>query len=104
MNVGCLERGGSERVADLIEAARARVQAADPGARIYAQNCAGCHGSEGQGIVGPRLAGNARAQQAALVTSRVRNGKGQMPAFPQLEGEELERLVAYVTRLAGTGR
>ena len=28
-----------------------------PGARIYAANCAGCHGSDGGGSTGPQLAG-----------------------------------------------
>jgi mono/diheme cytochrome c family protein len=45
----------------------------------FATNCAGCHGSSGQGISGPKL--QAYSKGEAAFTAVVRGGKGNMPAF-----------------------
>lgn len=52
------------------------------GAAIYEASCATCHGSSGQGFVGPSLVDTAAkypdvADEIAVVT----NGRGEMPAW-----------------------
>ncbi len=76
-----------------------------PGAGIYSANCATCHGADGQGGVGPQLAGRVTqrfpdvAKQIALVT----NGSGGMPSFRnKLSAAEIRQVVEY-TRTGLTG-
>jgi mono/diheme cytochrome c family protein len=91
-----------------VEAPPALVEAAGglDGAALYGGNCAGCHGGDGSGGIGPRLAGGRVVQrfpkpedQIAVVT----NGRGGMPAFVQrLTAEEIRAIVEYTrTVLAG---
>jgi cytochrome c-type biogenesis protein CcmH len=91
--------GGTDRVADLIASARTQIGAVDPGAKLYAANCAGCHGSQAQGMVGPNLISSASARDRAFVERQVTSGGKDMPAFPQLSEADVSRLVDYVTRL-----
>ncbi len=75
------------------------------GAALYGDNCAGCHGGDGSGGIGPRLAGTVVAKfpdpadQIAVVT----NGRGGMPAFgDRLSDEEIAAIVDYTrTVLSG---
>jgi len=70
------------------------------GAAVYQDNCAACHGGDGQGLVGPALGGGAvveaypdPADQVAVVADGLPNG---MPSFgANLTPEELEAVVAY---------
>ena len=90
------------------EAAQASAEAAfaalsDPalllrvGAELYRAHCALCHGTEGQGATGVRLAGNARAANDANTRSVIRFGRGIMPGFGALLSEaEIEVLVRWV--------
>jgi cytochrome c-type biogenesis protein CcmH len=91
----------SSRVADLMAAAETRLLDSDPGAKLFAQNCAGCHGAQAQGLVGPNLKTSTNARDAAFVKRQLENGSkdGQMPAFKQLKAAELEQLVQYVPAL-----
>lgn len=68
------------------------------GAGIYKAYCLTCHGVDGQGFVGPRLAGLMVTKypnvddQIAVVT----NGTGQMPAFRgSLSPSEIRKVVEY---------
>jgi mono/diheme cytochrome c family protein len=89
------------RVADLIAAARNQLGASDPGAKLFAQNCASCHGAEAQGIIGPKLLGRFQARDVAFVRNQIQKGSpGKMPAQPQVQGLELEQLASFVSRLA----
>ncbi|MCC6224749.1 MAG: cytochrome c [Thermoleophilia bacterium] len=59
--------------------------------------CAGCHtlaDAGAAGAVGPSL--DAAKPAAALVVDVVTNGRGAMPAFPQLSGQEIADVAAYV--------
>ena len=76
-----------------------------PGQQLFAENCATCHGADGQGAVGPRLAGTVTQRfpniddQIALVT----NGTGGMPSFKsKLTAKEIQEVVEYTrTGLSG---
>ena len=69
------------------------------GAAVFGQRCAGCHGGDGSGGIGPRLAGGRVVanfpdpqEQIAVVT----NGRGGMPAFGErLTPEEIAAVVDY---------
>jgi mono/diheme cytochrome c family protein len=75
------------------------------GAEVYAAHCATCHGVDGQGGVGPELAGRMETaypdvdDQIALVS----NGKGRMPAWGgRLTPAQIRRVVDYTrTELGG---
>jgi mono/diheme cytochrome c family protein len=89
------------RIPDLIAAARTRLRASDPGAQVFAKNCAGCHGAEAQGLVGPNLKTSSNARSADFVRRQLANGSPnkQMPAFKSIQGKDLENLIKYVNGL-----
>jgi mono/diheme cytochrome c family protein len=76
------------------------------GAAIFGDNCAGCHGGDGSGGIGPRLAGGrvvARYPDPADQIAVVTNGRGGMPAWgDKLTDEQIAAVVEYTrTVLAG---
>lgn len=77
---------------DLIATLRASTAQSDPASRSYAASCASCHGAGGRGGIGPNLH-DSRLDRTAL-TSILQNGKGSMPAFPNIKGAELEALLS----------
>ncbi len=65
---------------------------------VYSQNCARCHGVTGQGQPGiPPLKGTNLSDQE--MTMLIRNGKGEMPGFPQLSDEQIARLISLIRHL-----
>jgi mono/diheme cytochrome c family protein len=87
-------------------AAAAEAAGGVDGATVFGDNCATCHGGDGSGGIGPRLAGGRvvtvypdPADQVAVVT----NGRAGMPAFGRrLTEEEIAAVVEYTrTVLAG---
>ena len=74
-----------------------------PGAEVYAARCAGCHGSDGGGGVGPQLSDGKvvdavpdMADEVAVVT----DGRGRMPAFgDRISAAEIDQVVAYTRTL-----
>lgn len=72
---------------------------AEAGFELYTTvGCAGCHGAEGEGNVGPALAGHTREQ----VFRQVRTPKGDiMPAFSEdrLSDADVEKIVAWIDSL-----
>lgn len=79
---------------ELISALRSSLNQASPGLQVYAANCASCHGSAGGGGVGPRLklAGLTRE----TITAVIRNGKGSMPAYPNLSAAQVQAVTDVV--------
>ncbi|BDP40543.1 cytochrome c6 [Deinococcus aetherius] len=64
--------------------------------------CVGCHGAQGQGGAGPRLAGDEKiVKDPVYVHTIVTQGKGQMPAFPQLSEREVYAVANYVLHSFG---
>jgi mono/diheme cytochrome c family protein len=78
---------------------------ADRGTELFGANCAGCHGTGGEGGIGPALAGGlSRFGSIEDVVSFVSTGvPGRMPGFEtRLEPDEINAVVEFVwTELAG---
>ncbi len=74
------------------------------GAELFAQNCAVCHGSQGQGRIGATLAKNWPSIRPDLeIKATISNGVSgsPMPAWSQANGgplsdSEIEAIVAYI--------
>jgi len=74
--------------------------AADPGAQAYAQRCAMCHGAKREGNAAaafPPLAGIQHKLNETQIAEIVHNGKGRMPAIPDLKDPELASILHFLT-------
>ena len=70
----------------------------DAGAHVYKSKCAMCHGEarEGKAPSIPTLVGVGQRLAPTEIRDRIHTGKGQMPAFPDLQGHELGALMRYL--------
>lgn len=69
------------------------------GEAIFLQNCAGCHGVQGYGHVGPSLRGvSERRSRVALIRQVI---EGQTPPMPQFQPnpQEMADLLSYLETL-----
>ena len=69
------------------------------GARLYSQNCQTCHGAERKGNPAsgyPTLVNIGQRRDRAYVHGVISSGKGMMPGFTQLSGDEKRALVAFL--------
>lgn len=75
------------------------------GAVVYADNCAVCHGPEGEGDVGPALGGVVDEHGADYVEQTIREGVPPlMPAWEgDLSGDEISAVVDFLGTLEGDG-
>jgi mono/diheme cytochrome c family protein len=71
----------------------------NPGAGIYAKNCAMCHGAERKGNppAFPSLIGITQRLPENKITDLIHTGKGKMPPFPAIQGNELKALITYLS-------
>ncbi len=78
--------------------AAAQSAAADPGANSYAEHCAICHGDQREGILPafPPLVGISHQMNADQIAAFIHTGKGRMPGFPSLQGDELTALLHFL--------
>jgi mono/diheme cytochrome c family protein len=67
------------------------------GEALYQDNCSSCHGSSGEGGIGPALAGSGLA--GAQVRAMIDSGGGTMPAG-LVSGQDEDDVVAYVESIA----
>lgn len=70
-----------------------------PGNRVYAVNCASCHGAERKGNVAsgfPSLLSIGTKRTREYVNNIITHGKGMMPAFPRFTQKEKQALIAYM--------
>ena len=72
--------------------------AGGPGAQIYSQNCAICHGVDRTGQPGsvPALTGIGNRLSRDEIQTTIQTGKGRMPSF-QLSVDSLNALITYLT-------
>ena len=77
--------------------------ASSPGAQLFSANCASCHGADGGGGIGPRLAGKVMKDFPDInkQIAFVKRGKGSMPSFAGDLTDEQIRLVVEYTRTLG---
>ena len=80
----------------------------EPGKVIYAENCAACHGDNGEGITdfgAPRLSDGIwlKGSTEAQIAAQIRNPKhGAMPAWIGRLGEPtIKQLAVFVHTLGG---
>jgi mono/diheme cytochrome c family protein len=74
--------------------------ASSPGGMTFSANCASCHGANGEGAIGPKLAGvvvQAFPNPNDEATF-VEHGRGIMPAFSSTLSEAQIRAVVNYTR------
>ena len=71
---------------------------AEQGQRLYEQQCALCHGSEGEGRppAVPALRDNERLAISARTIRFIRQGAANMPPFPALTAAEVAALASHV--------
>jgi quinoprotein glucose dehydrogenase len=73
------------------------------GQALYAQVCQACHGADRAGSNAfPSLVGFTRRLGAAELRQIVVTGKGEMPAFPNLDGSQVDMLFSYLAGLDST--
>jgi len=73
--------------------------AGDPGAKVYADNCAVCHGKERNGNAAsgfPGLLNLKKRQKPEQTRTIIQKGKGMMIAFSQLSKEQVDAVVAFL--------
>ena len=73
------------------------------GKQIFAAQCAGCHGFDGSGQLGPNLHGVLARRGDAGIFSVIRNGTGAMPPVMALNDQRVWQVVGYVRTLGDTG-
>lgn len=66
------------------------------GALVYSQNCAACHGKNGEGGTAQKILGSAALHNNEALTNLILNGTMSMPAFPQLKGQQLSALLEHL--------
>lgn len=70
----------------------------EQGSRLYAQNCAICHGDDGRAVSPdfPSLAESESVEDLSLIVANVHQGVAIMPPFPWLSDEEIAAIASYV--------
>jgi cytochrome c oxidase subunit 2 len=77
---------------------------AELGEEMWSGVCAKCHGPQGEGGIGPRLAGSATLSDPEAVENIVRNGRGEMPAVgADWSDEQLSALTTYLQESPPSG-
>ncbi|MGI4757061.1 MAG: PQQ-binding-like beta-propeller repeat protein [Janthinobacterium lividum] len=68
------------------------------GATTYNNQCAACHGADrkGQPPAFPSLVDATQHLSEQQVADTIHNGRGRMPSFPNITGDNLQALLAYV--------
>jgi mono/diheme cytochrome c family protein len=72
---------------------------AAPGATLYSERCAACHGADLQGGTGPELGTGSEAAELSdrRYSSRITNGRNDMPAFSEiLTVDQTDEIIAYL--------
>lgn len=75
-----------------------RIKSGSAGEQVYQNQCALCHGANRRGSPPnfPSLIGIGKTLADSQIESIVYNGKGRMPSFPNLHGEQLSDLLQYL--------
>lgn len=69
------------------------------GRHLFLASCAGCHGANAEGSMGPNLHKSAHRLDAMLAAV-IRNGKGAMPPFKAKLGDaDIKAIISYIHSL-----
>jgi cytochrome c oxidase subunit 2 len=69
----------------------------DLGEELWEGVCAKCHGQDGEGGIGPRIAGSPALRDPDTIEDVVRNGRRSMPAVGAgWSDEQMQALIAYL--------
>ena len=81
-----------------IDAAGRDLFLTDVGRKVYTlNNCTACHGGDRTGTnVYPALTNLSKTKSEKQIASLLKTGKGQMPPFPNLSGDDMEALMAFL--------
>jgi glucose dehydrogenase len=96
-DAGAVKENDKQEMAS-VHAAGASEAANPAGAASYAAHCAICHGDQREGITPsfPALIGIGSRMPQTQVLRFIHQGKGRMPGFPKLQGDELSALLRYI--------
>ena len=75
--------------------------AADDGAALYKKKCAGCHGAQGEGKMGPKIAGTSMSEDD-IVKVLTAGGLAKAPhtkPFKHANGSNAQQVATYVKSL-----
>ena len=73
------------------------------GQELWDGSCAKCHGAEGEGGYGPRVAGSALVQDEEALATLIRNGGIKMPSVGKSwTDEEIDAITKYVKEIIGS--
>lgn len=94
---GGVSAGGEGKPAGEAPQAADAASLAKEGEGLYAQNCAGCHQANGQGLPGtfPALAGNQKIKDKNYHITTVLKGRNAMPSFARLSDREVAAILTY---------
>jgi quinoprotein glucose dehydrogenase len=72
--------------------------AGSPGAAIFRENCAMCHGMDRSGSppMFPSLVDVGQRLSDTEITATVQNGQGRMPAFASMRGDQMDSLLKFL--------
>jgi mono/diheme cytochrome c family protein len=66
-------------------------------APLFRRNCSSCHGTNGEGGIGPRLAASASLESQTLIINQVLFGSEYMPAFGEtLDNHQVSAIATYI--------
>ena len=89
------DKPSGDRAADIAASVESGEGLPD-GAELYAQSCATCHGTDGQGAIGPQLTGVADKMTLPDHVNVVLNGRAGMPGWGStLEDDEIAAIIKY---------
>jgi cytochrome c oxidase subunit II len=78
---------------------------ADLGKQTFDGSCGPCHGINGEGLIGPPLAGNSTLADRALLEQLLENGKNEMPPVGRgWDERQTDALIRYAQREFVSGR
>jgi len=92
-----------ENNAAVSEEAGPAVGDAAHGEKLFAEQCAGCHGTKAEGGFGPALAGNPLLDNPEEFDKVTVEGRGSMPPFGNLSAQDLADIRAYLAELEPAG-
>lgn len=68
----------------------------DEGAKVFAATCAGCHGADGTGGIGPDLTVRTQLTKDRIIDQVTNGGTKMPPQGSKLSAEEISKVADYV--------